>query len=73
MTNGLDAEIVIDSVEEPRYYKEQYGEKFRDGLRIYLKFGSFLMRLTNGYLNTIRKCVNWNIGYDDNCGVVLMP
>lgn len=73
MTNGLDLEITIDSVEEPAYYKQQYGEKFKEGMRVYLKFGSFLWRLTNRYFNTFLKCVNWNLAYNDNCAKVLMP
>lgn len=73
ITNGLDFQVTIDSIEEPRYYRREYGDKFEDGMRLYLNFGAFLIRVSNRDFNTVLKCLKWNVSYDDNCSKVLLP
>lgn len=73
LTNDLDLQVSCDLIQNPQYYRNQYGKRFDAGMRIECQLTPFLMCINHNNYNFIMKCLFWNITFDDNAESYFFP
>jgi hypothetical protein len=64
-SNKLDVDASIDMIANPLYYKKEYPESFKNGMRISCLMTPFVMRINQRDYSFIMKLLNWSIIHDD--------
>ena len=73
LTNNFTLDVNLEFINGSDFYYERLKDTFLGGTRIYISLSPIVLRLSNSHFRYIMKCINWNIGYSDNCTNILYP